>query len=341
MVRDVLSTTHRGTCHPRIGILGNPSDGYGGRVLAACFENFEASATVHVTSRPSHGDILRILDLEFADVDDLRQRIVGLDGVESLLAAAWIVFDYESTPGASAERRFELSATTDIPMQVGLSGSSALLIAALRALMREVPEHRIDTIELARLALRAELEILGIAAGPQDRLIQSFGGCAHLDFADHDWRLEPLDARRLPELGLLYNPEAGRPSGDAHSELRRRFESGDAVVVGAMQRFAELADEGRDAMQDLDGDAVHRRFAELIAESWDLRLRCYPTTEEDRAVANESRAHGVDATLAGSGGALVLAARDGDVERLESFQSVASRFGYRFLRPQFVARESS
>jgi glucuronokinase len=68
---------------------------------------------------------------------------------------------------------FTMSYTTDIPRQVGLAGSSAIVVAALQCLLTwmglgeaHVPKRHRPTI-----ALEAE-RMLGITAGLQDRVIQ-------------------------------------------------------------------------------------------------------------------------------------------------------------------------
>lgn len=329
---DSTTFTLTETCYPRIGILGNPSDGYGGRVLAACFRDFEATVSLTIARDAAEG--WRVEGTTFQDYDALRSCTGQLDGIADLLASALVAWqEAASTPPTPT--RVAIDARTTIPRQVGLSGSSAILVAALRSLAAATSTV-LDVQDLARLALHAEREILGIEAGPQDRLIQSHGACALLDFATHEWRLEALDPGLLPDLLLVWQALPGTPSGDAHRALRARFDAGDPNVHASMLRFAQLADAGRDAMQQLEGSERAQRFASLVDEAWQLRLACYPTTDEDRRVADEARAQGLSATLAGSGGALVLAPRDGDSERFDAFLPRADELGYRGVRPRFV-----
>lgn len=75
--------------------------------------------------------------------------------------------------------------------QVGLAGSSAILTAALRAVLRFYgfgAEDKAAAIGLSRDVLPAfvlgvESDELGIAAGLQDRVVQSYEGAVHMDFA--------------------------------------------------------------------------------------------------------------------------------------------------------------
>ena len=63
---------------------------------------------------------------------------------------------------------------TNVPRQVGLAGSSAIITALWKALMvfYDVSEEQIPLELQASLVLKVEQEELGIAAGLQDRVIQ-------------------------------------------------------------------------------------------------------------------------------------------------------------------------
>lgn len=96
----------------------------------------------------------------------------------------------EATVRALQARRPELihepaamSFETNIPRQVGLSGSSAIIMAALRAFAQR-SNTEWDLVELARTTLEVETQVLGWAAGPQDRVVQAFTGLLDMDFAE-------------------------------------------------------------------------------------------------------------------------------------------------------------
>jgi len=93
-----------------------------------------------------------------------------------LLAAGWTQLQPRlAAAGIDANARpFAASCASDIPFQAGLSGSSALLVAALRAWSRwyGLP---LAPSQIAELAWRAENETLGIRAGALDRLVQAQG----------------------------------------------------------------------------------------------------------------------------------------------------------------------
>ena len=60
----------RALAYPRIGILGNPSDGYGGRVLSLTFSNFSAGVEIS-TEGPVVGDLFQRLEEGAAEGTDV------------------------------------------------------------------------------------------------------------------------------------------------------------------------------------------------------------------------------------------------------------------------------
>ena len=71
---------------------------------------------------------------------------------------------------------------SDIPRQVGLAGSSGIIVATLRCLM-EFYDIEIPIEAQPTFVLSVEQEELGITAGLQDRVIQCYEGVIYMDFA--------------------------------------------------------------------------------------------------------------------------------------------------------------
>jgi glucose-1-phosphate thymidylyltransferase len=267
----------------RIGLLGNPSDLYGGRGLG--FAVAELTATATLAAAP------------------------GIELPNDLLRAGWQLFAAElATAGIAAdERPFRLTSTTDIPFQAGLSGSSALLLAALRAWSRwyalPLPASR-----LAELAWRAENELLGIRAGPLDRLVQAHDGLLAMDFAQPfaPTAVRRLDPSLLPPLLLAWHGQGSQSSGDVHAPIWARFQAGDATVRGTMAQLAANADAGATALAA--GDAA--AFRACIDRNFELRATVFPIAAADRALIELGRRHGAAAKFPGSGGAVLYACTD-------------------------------
>jgi glucuronokinase len=193
---------------------------------------------------------------------------------------------------------------TSVPRGVGLGGSSAIVIATLRALC-ELHGVTLERTELAMLALAVEREDLGIAAGLQDRVAQSYGGLTFMDFGP-DGGYEALDARLLPPLVVAWRGDTSANSGIVHSDLRSRFDAGEELVRDAMTRLAELAREARAALAAGD----HAAFAASVDASFDARAQMMQLDDRHVAMIARARACGAGANYTGSGGAIAAVCRD-------------------------------
>jgi glucuronokinase len=264
-----------GQAHARAALLGNPSDGYGGRTLAVVIRDF--TATAHATHAGS---------------DELAPPGPGGEALMRATLKRFRNHIGEATPVA-------LSCQTTVPREVGLAGSSAIVIACARALC-ELHGAALERDELARLALAVESEDLGITAGLQDRMVQARETLVAMDFGGHAV-YEELDPELLPPLFVAWHPDAAAPSGVAHAELRERHDRGEPQVTAGMRRLADHAANARVAL--LEGD--HKAFAACVDASFDERLRIMPVDPLTTAMVDSARAAGASANSAGSGGAIV------------------------------------
>ena len=196
--------------HARLGLLGNPSDIYGGKALAVSVANYAATVTLRA-NLDSNDETISVVPGE-------GEREGGVKLIESLLS---VFFDDPPLRHLRSERQtgFTLTYTSNIPYQVGLSGSSAIVCAALRCLVRyyEV-EELIPRARLPNLVLEAETK-LGIVAGYMDRVQQVSEGEEGGERArdedgktrDPEKRKPTLTLRRTHLLSLT-RPAPSRPS---------------------------------------------------------------------------------------------------------------------------------
>lgn len=295
--------------YARAGFLGNPSDGYYGKTITVAVKNFSA----HVTLEPSAR--LRIEAAEgepntFPGVHELVERIDlhGYYGGERLIMAAIKVFaEFCETCGAALEgASFTIRFRSDIPRQVGLAGSSAIVTATMRALMAHY-EVAIPREILPTLILNAELKELGINAGLMDRVAQVFEGCAYMDLdrkmieEKGHGAYESLNPTLLPNLYVAYNKELGKVSGQVLNTIREGYDRGDENVIGTLNRIASLAEEGRKALLSKD----YRKLHDLMNENFDLRSKIMPITDRNRELVETARRCGASAKFAGSGGSII------------------------------------
>jgi len=228
------------------------------------------------------------------------------DGVRLLRAALKQLVGWRGgladLPDADPRLRFRIRYETDIPRQVGLAGSSAIVTAALRALA-EWFGLLLDPAALSELALACETEELGITAGPMDRVIQAYQGLLWMDFAPprgaHSYRR--LDPGRLPPLFVAWDPRGGEPSRKLHSDVRLRFLRGDADVRHAIASLPTLADEGLRCLEAGDVAGLMR----LVDRNFEVRASVFPLAPVDGELVRLARAAGCAAKLCGSGGAVL------------------------------------
>ncbi len=330
------------TTYARAGLLGNPSDVYEGKTIAISVGNFAASVTLEAAD---HFEILRGPSEALAApsfwkmTDDLVARGC-YDGIRLLRAAIKRFADRWGRLLALAEDdprlRFTLCYETDIPRQVGLGGSSAIVIAALRALM-DWFDVEIEPAELAEIALAAEVEDLGITAGPMDRVIQTYGGVVHMDFAPprtpHSYTR--LDPGLLPPLFMAWKPRPGRVSAQVHGDTRFRWLRGDPTVRAAMEEFPVLVDQGLACLERRDIASLQK----LVNRNFDLRTSVMNVHEDDHEMVRIGRSQDAAVKLCGSGGAVIGVMQE-EAEFAAIEEAYADR-GYHTLRPKIAPDEGT
>jgi glucuronokinase len=298
-------------------LAGNPSDGYHGKVLSVIVRDFFAEVVLYewedveiVWSQEDQSRFDSVRDL----VRDV--KLHGYYGGIRLVKATVKTFvDYCDRQGHPLhDRNFSVRYESSIPRQVGLAGSSAIIVATLRALTDfygvEIPREVLPSI-----ALSVETRELGIAGGFQDRVIQVYEGLVYMDLAADRMRdqfgysrgaYEPLDPALLPPLYLAYSTLDSEPTEIFHNNLRGRFDRGDPEVVAAMHRFAELAVEAKRALLARDPDG----FARAMNENFDTRRSICRLCPGHVEMVERARQVGASAKFAGSGGAIVGVYRD-------------------------------
>jgi glucuronokinase len=324
--------------YARAGLLGNPSDQYFGKIIAISVKNFSARVFLNESPdlriEPSAQDAEVYRDgREFVE----RLRLYGYYGGTRLIkAAAKTFFDYCRSQSIPAQpKNFALRYVSDIPRQVGLGGSSAIIVAAMRALMAfygvSIPDERLPT-----LVLHAELKELGINAGYMDRVIQVYEGCVYmnLDRALIEGRgfgeYERLDAALLPPFYLAYKPDLGKVSGAVHSELRSAYDRGDQKAIQALREITALAEEGRKDYERCD----FSRWPDLMNRNFDLRAEVMTISPSNLEMVRTARRCGASANFAGSGGSLIGVCRDEDL--FERLSQELGNLGAKVIRPQVV-----
>lgn len=329
----------RKRAYARAGLLGNPSDGYHGKTISLIVRNFWAEVVLYEWDSV---DIVLSEDdrARFSSIYDLARdvKLHGYYGGIRLIKATIKGFvEYCQARAIHLhERNFSVRYQTSIPRQVGMAGSSAIIVATLRALM-EFYGVQIPLQLQPSFVLSIERDELGIAAGLQDRVIQVYEGLVYMDFDLSREQLmdgykcyayEPLDPAVLPPVYLAYHANLSEPTEVFHNDIRGRYNRGDEKIVNAMIHFAQLAERGRTAL--LAGDT--QTLAALVNENFDTRRSIYHLPPWQTQMVEVARQCGASAKFAGSGGAIVGTYRDEGM--FEALRDALSQSGALIIKPQ-------
>jgi glucuronokinase len=322
--------------YARAGLLGNPSDGYFGKTIAFLVRDFRARVLLCPSARleikASKADMP-----VFESLEDLHSstRWRGYYGGIRIIQALIVRFhDYCREQGIELpNRNFTIEYESTIPLRLGMGGSSAIIIASLRALCQYY-SVKIPLALQAKLALETETKELGVPAGPQDRVIQVYEGLVYMDFARNlmDSRgygeYERLDPSLLPNVYLAYRTSLSEGTEVFHTNVRERWNAGDSGVRGAMEEWANYAARGREAL--LTGDVA--TLGELIDANFDLRAKIYNISKGNLEMIQTARSVGATSNFSGSGGAVTgTFADDRMFARLEESYTP---LGIKVIRPK-------
>ena len=295
--------------YARAGLVGNPSDGYFGKTISFIIRNYCAEVTLfetpELTIEPNERD-----HSSFGSIDSLARDVRQFGyygGIRLLKASVKRFYEYCTKHHLPLHgRNFTLRYSSNIPPQVGMAGSSAIITACWRALMEfyavEIPKHLLPS-----LVLSVENDELGIPAGLQDRVIQGYEGVVFMDFNRASIEklgygiYEELDPALLPPVFVAYTTKLSEGTEVFHNDIRGRWNRGEREIVSAMYQWANLAQRVRDMLLAGRGQEI----GPLLNENFDLRRRLYKLSQGNIAMVEAARDCGASAKFTGSGGAIV------------------------------------
>ena len=312
----------KGVGYARAGLVGHPSDnfpefGYPGAVLAMTVPNF--SCTVEVWESPT-------LTIQHSDRDfgNWRQLLAhsakyGIFDEEPFLRGGLSVFvKYCKQHGLMRRLDRNISirlASTNIPRQLGLSGSSAIVTATIQALMSfyGLTPREIPLAVQGWLFLEAEREA-AMKGGLQDKMTQAYGAAGHhllqmrfpVELRDRpegqSGIYQPLDVKLLPRLAMIYTDLGAKRSHSVHSRWDVLFRDKKRRFIAAVKELPTLVDK---AVMTLQADDV-KGFGRILNRGFELRLATCGTSETDLQVHQFCKEHGVPSNQTGSGGSAIL-----------------------------------
>jgi D-glycero-alpha-D-manno-heptose-7-phosphate kinase len=213
-----------------------------------------------------------------------------------LLLAAEVVRFFRPEGG------FHLETGSDAPAGAGISGSSALMIAAVGAFNRWLGcGYSIE--KLREIAQNIEARIIRVPTGCQDYYPAMYGGVSAIELGCSGIRRLPIgvDPRELESRVVLAYTGAPRNSGINNWEVMKAHIDGDRLVHRNFAAISAIAQAMREALSRADWPEVSR----LIREDWTHRRRNAPgisTPLIDRLISATRRAGSTGAKVCGAGG---------------------------------------
>jgi glucuronokinase len=324
--------------YPRAALLGNPSDGYFGKTIAFLFKNFSANVALYETPE------IEILPADydsnvFYSISELSEDVdlYGYyGGIRLLKAAVKRFYDYCITENIRLHgRNFTLRYSSDIPYRLGLAGSSAIITACFRALM-EFYGVGIAPHYMANLVLSVETEELGIGAGLQDRVVQAYEVPIFMDFnrevmESRNYGIyEPINRKHFTNLYIAYQIDLSEGSEVVHNDFRERYNFRIPEVVNAIERWAEITTQGREALETGDREKLYQ----LINQNFDLRRSVMKISKRNIEMIELARSAGASAKFTGSGGAIIGTYKDDKM--YDNLKEVLGKRNIAILKPNIL-----
>ncbi|CAJ0854803.1 1957_t:CDS:2 [Entrophospora sp. SA101] len=313
------------------GLIGNPSDGFFGKTISLLISNFCAEITLIPNKFVDDDDNYSKINLHtsanlnlqsFKNLESLVNisTIEGYDNPTNLIQATLKVFyDYCQIRKIFLHNQgFSIIFDTNIPRQVGLSGSSAIITAFFKSLMKfyDLTNRDIPLDIQPSLILSVEKIELSIQAGLQDRVIQVYQGLMYMNFDENHMKTKGygiykrIDINLLPKyLWIAYecNPSS---SGRIHSNIRKRYDSGDQEVITTMKELSNITEEAYELLNDktISSSKKSLEFSILMTKNFNYRLKIFGENSLGKntlrmiEIANK---YGFAAKFTGSGGCIV------------------------------------
>jgi galactokinase/mevalonate kinase-like predicted kinase len=304
----------------RVGIIGNPTDMYGGAVLS-CSVDMRA----HVLITPSNELILDTNEqvCKVSRPDDLELQKDYFDVARAVLNYLQAVYNLG---GNNALLTCHIRYDSDIPLRSGLAGSTALVVALLQGLLTWIGE-RSNPYRLAEQARYIELNHLKVLCGYQDAYMCTFGGLNFMDFRGKQFSKEAESELFATIEGLsnyvndlpfmLAHTGVQHASGEVHKPIRERWLEGESEVVEGYQRITQIARIGKKALLTEDWALLGRMMNENHAIQRNLG-GSGKSNEKMISAALQSGALGAKLAGAGQGGTIIALWPWPDTSKLEA-----------------------
>jgi galactokinase/mevalonate kinase-like predicted kinase len=291
----------------RAGIIGNPTDGYGGTMIACSIKN-RAIATIATCDELIIQNKFGQTKLRFKG--DFENKGDYFDIVRCVLRY-FKAYDLKA----------KITTDSNIPLQAGLAGSTSILSSVLNAVMAYLGEetHKYKVAEINRAI---ELNYLKCHCGYQDAYMTTFGGLNYLDFRGKENYKKWNDEQYATVENLSYivddmpfviaHTGIKHHSGNFHKPLRERWMEGDKAVVNGYNEIMNIAREGKKAIINQNWTEL----AYLMNKNHSIQDSLTDSGTQNNVMIKVAKENGcLAAKLAGAGGGGTIIALTEDIER--------------------------
>lgn len=217
----------------------------------------------------------------------------------------------------------DINVMADLPARSGLGSSSSFTVGLINviAALKKLSLTRLD---LGKMAIKVEREILQENVGVQDQLHAAFGGINRFDFADNRIRISPIQmtsdcqASLMSSLVLVYTGVQRSASDTVNEQLKATREN---KVERELSHLLTLTSQAVDVLECDSSDRMLIDLGEMLHDGWETKKKLSskvsnPQIDELYAAARAAGALGGKLCGAGGGGFLLMLV---PTERLDSF----------------------
>ena len=169
----------------------------------------------------------------------------------------------------------DLSVMADLPARSGLGSSSSFTVGLIN-LAHTLQKKSITKLDLARLAVFVERELLAENVGVQDQYHAAFGGLNRFEFTDRRTRIEPIQmtapcqAALTSSLFLVYTGVTRFASATLEQQMQR---TADHLLDDELSHLLALVDQAACVLEGDDPERLLTEFGAMLYDGWKTKKR--------------------------------------------------------------------